>query len=50
MGNENNYLENKIIDIENEKNERNKYYRNLFTDSNIIKEDERKLISKWILL
>ena len=49
LGNENNYLENKIIDIENEKNERNKYYRNLFTDSNIIKEDERKLISKWIL-
>ena len=49
MSNENNYLDSKITDIEDEKNERNKYYQNLFTDSKIIKEDERKLISKWIL-
>jgi hypothetical protein len=49
LSNENNYLDSKITDIEDEKNERNKYYKNLFTDSKIIKEDERKLISKWIL-
>ena len=49
LSNESNYLESKITDIENEKKERNKYYQNLFTDSKIIKENKRKLISKWIL-
>ena len=42
-------LKNRIDEIENEKNERNKYYNNLFTESNVIKVEERKIISKWIL-
>ena len=49
LKNNNNYLENKENEIKNEKEERNKYYNNLFLESNIIKKDERKLISKWIL-
>jgi len=42
-------LKERIDQIENEKNERNKYYKNLFTESKVIKKEERKLISKWIL-
>ena len=49
INNEKDYLENRIYYIENEKKERNKYYNNLFTESKVIKEEERKLISKWIL-
>ena len=42
-------LKKRIDEIENEKNERNKYYKNLFSESKVIKKEERKLISKWIL-
>ena len=47
--NEINYLELRINDREKEKYERNKYYNNLFKESKIINEEERKLISKWVL-
>ena len=46
---ENYKLENRIDDIENEKSQRNIYYKDLFKGSSIIKEEERKLISNWIL-
>jgi len=46
---ENYKLENRIDDIENEKSQRNIYYKDLFKESSIIKEEERKLISNWIL-
>lgn len=49
INNEKNNLEYRIDDIEDEKNERNKYYNNLFKESNIIQNEERKLISKWVL-
>ena len=42
-------LEYRVDIIEEEKEERNKYYNTLFQESSIIKKEERDLISKWIL-
>jgi len=46
---ENYKLENRIDGIENEKSRKNIYYKDLFKESNVIKEEERKLISNWVL-
>ena len=49
LNSENYILENRIGDIEYEKSQRNIYYQDLFKESSIIKKEERKLISNWVL-
>ena len=45
---ENAALKTKIESIESEKNNKNKYYYNLFQGTKILKNDEKKAIAKWI--
>jgi hypothetical protein len=49
LRNEHDNLYDRFEAMEEMKTEMNKYYNNLFTQSNIIKLEERKLISLWIL-
>ena len=48
INNEKLNLEYRVDSMEEEKEERNKYYINLFQESSIIKKEERDLISNWI--
>ena len=48
--NEQNNLKVRFDNMEETKAELNIYYNDLFSQSNIIKKEERKLISLWIII
>ena len=49
LKNEHNNLKDRFDNMEEKKAELNVYYNDLFSESNIIKKEERKLIALWIL-